>query len=257
MAFPGPLIGVIHLLALPGSPGFRRMEDVLDRAVLDARAYAKAGMDALIVENYGDAPFEKERIAPVTVAALTLCADAIRREVPLPIGVNALRNDARSALGIATAVGAGFVRVNVHAGVVATDQGLIEGQAARTLRERALLKSRVLIAADVHVKHGRALHSDDIAAAAADLVGRAGADAIIVTGASTGRSTAMNDLAEVRQAIGRRTLLAGSGVSVSTVRDVLAIADGVIVGTALKKGRRTKNPVDEARVKQFVRKARP
>ena len=232
------------------------MVDVLDRAVADARAYADGGMDAIIVENYGDAPFEKERLAPATVAALALCADAVRRAVRIPLGINALRNDARSALGVATAAGAEFVRINVHAGVVATDQGIVEGQAAATLRERATLKSRVKIAADVHVKHGRPLHSDDIGSAAADLVERAGADAVIVTGSGTGETTALEDLQMVRRAVGRKTLLAGSGVTVSTVEAVLSIADGVIVGTALKKSGRTKNPVDSARVKRFVRQAR-
>jgi len=179
MRFPGPLIGVVHLLPLPGSPDFRRgMQDVVARAVSDARAYAKGGMDALIVENYGDAPFEKERVAPWTVAAMTLCADAVGQATPLPIGINALRNDALAALGVATAVGALFIRVNVHAGVVATDQGLIEGRAAETLRARMALRSRVLIAADAHVKHGQTLHVPTLAQGAADLAGRSGADAV-------------------------------------------------------------------------------
>jgi membrane complex biogenesis BtpA family protein len=256
MAIPGPLIGVVHLLALPGSPGFRRMEDVIRRAVSDARAYADGGMDAVIVENFGDAPFEKDRLAPATVAALALCADAVRSATGLPLGINALRNDARAALGVAAATGAQFIRVNVHAGVSATDQGLIEGRAADTLRERAALRSLVRIAADVHVKHGRALHCDEIGAAARDLVERAGADAVIVTGPATGRPADLEDLVRVRRAIGRRTLIAGSGVTESTVREILAIADAVIVGTALKKAGRTRNAVDPKRVLSLVREAR-
>jgi len=256
MADPGPLIGVVHLLPLPGSPRYRRMADVLDRAVSDATAYAEGGFDAVIVENYGDAPFRKDRIEPAAVAALALCVDAVRRAVPLEIGVNALRNDARAALGVAAAAGAGFIRVNVHAGVVATDQGWIEGRADETVRERTALQCKVRIAADVHVKHGRPMHGGDIGAAAADLFGRAAADAVIVTGAATGAPTSLEDLAKVREAAGRRTVIAGSGVTPSTVREILDVADGVIVGTAVKKGGRTTRPVDPERVAALARAAK-
>ena len=256
MRIPGPVLGVIHLLPLPGSPtpssGLSR---AIDRAAADALAYATGGVDGLIVENFGDSPFVKDALPPETVAAFTLCAEAVRAAVPLPLGINALRNDARAALGIAGAVGAALIRVNVHAGVVATDQGLIEGNAAETVRLRAALRFKVAIAADVHVKHGRTLHSDDIGAAAHDLVMRAHADAVIVSGAGTGLATDMRDLEAVRRAIGKSPLLVGSGANAENVQDLLGVADGVIVGTALKKGGRTTNPVDPARVERFVQRA--
>ncbi|MHC4953139.1 MAG: BtpA/SgcQ family protein [Planctomycetota bacterium] len=257
MAFPGPVIGVVHLLPLPGSPGFSgRLERAVERAVADATAYARGGAHALVVENFGDSPFLRSNLPPEATAAFTLCARAVAEAVDLPLGINALRNDARAALGIAGAVGAAFIRVNVHAGVVATDQGLIEGSAAETLRTRAALRMKTKIAADVHVKHGRPLHSDDIGSAAEDLLARAHADAVIVTGPATGRATAMADVEAVRAAIGRGVLLVGSGLDETNVADVLKVADGVIVGTALKKGRRTTAPVDQARVKRFVHAAR-
>ena len=233
------------------------MSKVLARAVEDARAYQTGGMDAVIVENFGDLPFPKCDLPKSSVAALTLAVDAVQRAIKLPVGVNALRNDAMAALGIAAATEAAFVRINVHAGVVATDQGIIEGNAAETIRERARLQCRVAIAADVAVKHGRTLHSTDIAGAAADLVLRAEADAVIVTGPATGQPVDHDELRLVRGAIGRnRCLLAGSGVNIDNVQSILEVADGVIVGTALKRGGRTRNPVDVARVKKFVREAR-
>jgi len=254
---PGPVIGVVHLLPLPGSPGYGgSMARILDRAVRDARAYARGGADALVVENYGDAPFFKEALPPETVAALACSAAAVRDAADLPLGVNALRNDARASLGVAAAVGAAFVRVNVHAGVWATDQGLIEGRAAETLRLRRLLGAEVAIAADVHVKHGAALFAAGIGEAARDLKERAGADAIIVSGAATGAATGLADLRAVRAALPRAYLLAGSGVRADTVAEILAIADAVIVGTALKRGGRTTAPVDPARVLRFTRAAR-
>jgi membrane complex biogenesis BtpA family protein len=255
--FKGPVVGVVHLLALPGSPGHGgSMRKVIDRAVRDAEAYASGGAHALIVENHGDAPFFKEDLPPETVAALTRCAAAVRDAVKLPLGINALRNDARSALGIAVAVGASFVRVNVHSGVVATDQGLVEGRAAETLRVRAALGAeKIMIAADAHVKHGRPLYAESLVDAARDLVGRGGADALVVSGVATGAPTDLADLKAVREALPRAVLLAGSGVRRETVADVLTWADAVIVGTALKRGGRTAAPVDVERVRSFVRAA--
>ncbi|MDH3590641.1 MAG: BtpA/SgcQ family protein [Planctomycetota bacterium] len=247
------LTGAVHLLPLPGSPRYGGdMDAIVARAVADARAYGDGGADAVIVENYGDAPFYKRDLAPVTVAAMARCAAAVRAAVSLPLGVNALRNDARAALGIAVACGAQFIRVNVHAGVVASDQGLIEGDAANTLRERARLGASVAIWADIHVKHARPLYASDLAAAARDLTGRAGADALIVSGGATGSPVAPADLEIVRRALPDRPLLAGSGVTAATAAAVLKIADGAIVGTALKHGGDVSAAVDAERVRAFV-----
>lgn len=256
-SLPGPVIGVVHLLPLPGSPRYGgAMAPILARAVRDARAYARGGVDALVVENYGDAPFFKDALPPETVAALACCAAAVRDAARLPLGINALRNDARAALGVAAAVGAAFVRVNVHAGVSATDQGLVEGKAAETLRARRLLGAPVAILADVHVKHGQPLFAGSIADAARDLHERAGADGIIVSGGATGAPTDLDDLRAVRAALPDAFLLAGSGVRAETVATILGVADAVIVGTSLKRGSRTVAPVDPARVARFTRAAR-
>jgi len=253
----GCVIGVVHLLPLPGSPRFGgSMRDVVARAVSDARAYARGGVDALVVENYGDTPFLKSGLAPETVAALARCAARVREEFEGPLGINALRNDAQAALGIAAAVEAEFVRINVHAGVVATDQGLIEGDAAATLRRRRALGTDTLILADVEVKHARPLFASDLVQAARDLVQRAGADGIIVSGVATGAPTEIEDLAQVRAALPDALLLAGSGVTRGNVGAVLAHADAVIVGTALERGGVTGAPVEVARVRSCVKAAR-
>ena len=255
--YGGKVIGVVHLLPLVGSPGFRGdMEAVLRRAVEDARAYAEGGAHALIVENYGDAPFLKQALGPETIAAMTRCALAVREAVDgLPLGINALRNDARAALGVAAAVGGSFIRVNVHAGVVATDQGLIEGEAGETLRLRRAWGIDVRIVADVCVKHGRTLHTEDIVQGARDLAWRAGADAIVVSGAATGSPTRVEDLHKVREALPGAVLMAGSGATADNVGTLLAHADAVIVGTALKRDGMTANAVEVERVRRFVARA--
>jgi len=254
---PAPaLIGVIHLKALPGTPAHvLSMDEILDRALADARALQTAGFDAAVVENFGDAPFRATRLAPASIAALAIAADRIRRETKLRLGINALRNDARSALGIAAAVGACFIRVNVHTGVYATDQGIIEGVAEQTLRYRKLLAARVAILADVHVKHATPIHPADIARAAKDCAYRGLADGLVVTGAATGEAVDADHLRRVRQAVPDRRLFVGSGATADTVGELLRLADGVIVGTGLKRGSDPANPVDPDLARAFTRAA--
>ena len=149
------VIGMVHLRALPGSPRWDGDMPALLRAALDdARALAEGGADALLVENHGDVPFTARRVDAATVAGMAVAIAEIRRALPLPIGVNVLKNDVRSALAVAAATGARFVRVNVHVGAVATDQGIIESDAHDTLRYRRLLGVDVAILADVQAKHG-------------------------------------------------------------------------------------------------------
>src|SRR5690606_13240725 len=112
----------------------------------------------LMLENFGDTPFYPRRVAAHTVAAMTAIAVEVRRQVDLPLGINVLRNDGLSALGIAAASGADFIRVNVLSGARVTDQGIVQGIAHDLLRERRWLGAEsVKILADVNVKHSAPL----------------------------------------------------------------------------------------------------
>jgi membrane complex biogenesis BtpA family protein len=221
------------------------MEPLIERAVQDARMLAKGGCGALLIENFGDLPFFAGPVPPETASAMALAVAEVRREVgALPVGVNVLRNDARTALALCATTGAAFFRVNVHTGVMVTDQGLLEGRAAETLRERAHLAPRALILADVHVKHGSPLGSQPIGEAARDALERGLADAVIVSGRGTGDPPARADLALVREAIGDRFLLVGSDSTRNNAAELLSIADGAIVGTFLKRDSRVDQPVE-------------
>jgi len=244
------LIGVVHLLATPGAPRFAGdREAVLRRAVQDARALVSGGCDGLLVENHGDVPFFARRVPPETVAALALALAEVRAEArSIPVGVNVLRNDARSALGLCASTGAEFVRINVHSGAAASDQGLLEGEAAETLRERARLAPGVELWCDVHVKHATPLGAESLAEAAADALGRGLADALIVTGRATGSAPRPGEIAEVRSAAGQATVIVGSGLDEHNAAQLLERAEGAIVGTSLKHGGRLGEPVDEERV---------
>lgn len=250
------LVGVIHLPPLPGAPRFGGdFPAVLDGAAHDAEALAAAGFDAVIVENFGDAPFFRGDVPPETVAAMTLACAAARRASALPLGVNVLRNDGEAALAVAAATGARFVRINVLVGARVTDQGLVEGDAARVLRARARMGADAVgIAADVDVKHSvplgaRALSPED---EALEAVERALADAVIVTGGRTGSEADRGVIERVRATIGHAPVWLGSGARHDTLKSWLHVVDGVIVGSALRADGRAGGPIDAARAREFA-----
>ena len=200
------LLGVVHLPPLPGAPRYEGggLDPVVEHARADAEALLRAGFHGFIVENFGDAPFFAGAVPPVVVASMT----AVLQQLPVEgavVGVNVLRNDAASALAVATAVGAAFIRVNVHVGAMVTDQGVVEGRAAETLRLRAALGAEVGILADVDVKHARPLGGPtDLLEATRETVGRGLADGVIVTGRATGAPVDPGDLRRVRDAAADR-----------------------------------------------------
>jgi uncharacterized protein len=247
-----PIIGMIHLKPLPGTPGYRgSLDAVIDAALADARALEEGGIDALMVENYGDLPFRKGGVEPHTIAAMALAAARIRSETTKPLGINVLRNDPLAALGIAAACGAIMIRVNVHTGAMVTDQGVIEGSASTTLDYRMKLGAEVMILADVHVKHAAPLAAIPIETAAADLVERGLADAVIVTGSRTGAGCDLDELTRVRAAV-HAPVLIGSGITEETVPTMLRACNGAIVGSWLKRGSDVHAPVDRERVARLM-----
>lgn len=230
-------IGMIHLQPLPGSPRWGgSLATVLEAALADAQVLAEAGFTALMIENYHDIPFHPEKVPPETVAALTRCVAEVGGNFgDLRLGVNVLRNDAASALGIAAATGADFIRVNVHTGAAATDQGPLTGRAWETLRKRRELGVDVGILADVRVKHARPLVERPLAEEAQDLRLRGLADAVIVTGVATGAAADPQVLREVRAALPDCPLLVGSGATAEGIGSILEYADGCIVGSSLQR----------------------
>ena len=237
------LFGMVHLRALPGAPLFTSLDDVLELALHDARALRDGGCDGLVIENFGDRPFTRARVEAETIAVMTRVISEIRREVPLPFGVNVLRNDALSALAVAAATGAAFIRVNIHTGAAVTDQGIIEGDAYATLRKRAALAPEVRIFADHLVKHATPMGESSVK----DLRLRGLADAIIVTGRETGAAADPSQLRELR-ALVDAPLIVGSGLTAENASQ-FADADGAIVGTSIKSADR----VDVAKVAALVR----
>jgi membrane complex biogenesis BtpA family protein len=251
-----PVIGMIHLLALPGAPKWQgSLDQVLERACADAKTYAAAGFDALLVENFGDVPFSSTVMEPHTVAAMAWVLTNLRREVAMPTGVNVLRNDWRAALALAVTCRGSFIRVNVHCGVMVTDQGIITGNAHDCLRYRSSLEASHLgIFADVWVKHGQPLgYALDIVESARELLYRGLADGLIVTGRSTGDVPRVDEVVRLRQALPDAAIIAGSGVHEGNAETFAPLVDAVIVGTGVKHRQITANAVSPARAERLVR----
>ena len=246
---------MVHLPPLPGSPGFDGdFRRVVDAARRDAATLAGAGFDAVMVENFGDVPFFPGRVPAQTIAAMTLAVARVKDEVgALPIGVNVLRNDARGALAVAAATDARFIRVNVLVGARVTDQGVIEGDAANVMRDRARLSDKVRVWADVDVKHSAPLAARPMEEEVADTLARGLADAIIVSGSGTGRPTSPDDVKQVRAAAPAGTpILVGSGATLESLADFAKHCDGLIVGTALKPPGSPREPVEAELARAFV-----
>lgn len=225
-----PLIGMVHLPPLPGSPrGTQTLDEVLAVALDEARILEEAGLDGLIVENVGDTPFFRESVPAVTVAAMGVIVREVRQATSLAVGVNLLRNACTDALSIASVTGADFIRCNVVIGAYVTDQGIIQGCAAELARLRPTLDRDVAILGDVHVKHAAPLFDVPIEDAAADLAERGGVDAVIVSGSRSPAPPSMERVAAVTGAVDLPVLI-GSGIGLDNAADYYAACDGLLIG---------------------------
>ncbi len=252
-----PIIGVVHLLPLPTSPRWGgSLKAVIARAEKEATALAAGGVDGIIIENFFDAPFTKDRVNAAVVSAMTLIVDRIQNLVTLPIGLNVLRNDGLSAMAIASCTNAQFIRVNVLTGAMATDQGLIEGNAYELLRYRRELAAEVAILADVLVKHARPLGTPNLTTAVQDTIERGLADAVILSGWATGSPPSVEDVELAAAAAGDTPVLIGSGASWENIAQLMQAANGAIVASSLKRNGKITESIDPIRVAQFVETAR-
>ncbi len=256
MSIP-PLIGMVHLGALPGSPRYQGgIADVVDRALTDAETLAAAGFDAVMVENFGDVPFFADDVPAVTVAAMTRAITEISAAIDLPVGVNVLRNDALSAMSIAAATGAAMIRVNVLSSMMYTDQGPIVGRAAELGRLRAAIAPEVLVLADIFVKHASPPPGATIELSAIDAWERSGADGLVISGTGTGTSVDLADLERVALAVPDAPLVIGSGASVDTIEALAEHASSIIVGSSIKPFGDVDRAVDPQLASRFVARAR-
>ena len=234
------IIGMVHIGPLPGNPYFKKLEksleDIIEKAINDAKALEEGGVDGLIVENFNDAPYPATKADPATVASMALVVKEVIREVSIPVGVNVLRNCGIDSLAIAYVSGASYIRVNALSEVVVGPEGILSPLAYDLHRYRSLLGAdNVAILADVHVKHAAPLVHRGIDLVALETIERGLADAVVVSGTYTGREARLEDVVKVRNSIPKEyPVIIGSGINADNVRKFLSVADGAIVGTYFK-----------------------
>lgn len=257
---PKPVIAMVHLPALPGSPLYEEsggVEAVLSRARQDMAALQGAGVDALMFGNENDRPYEL-RADIASTATMAYVIGRLREDITVPFGVDVLW-DPISTLALAAAAGAHFAR-EIFTGVYGSDMGLWEGRAAEALRyRRRLARDDLFLLYNISAEFASPLDSRTVSERARSSVFSSLADAIVVSGAITGEPAPMDHLRDVKRALPATPVLANTGVNHDNVTQVLAIADGCVVGTTLKVHGDTWGPVDAERTRRFmeiVRKAR-
>jgi uncharacterized protein len=249
-----PVIGVIHVGALPGTPASSQtVSDIMEQAVDEARVYRAGGVDGLMVENMHDVPYLRGRVGPEIVAAMAVTARAVKEECGLPTGVQILAGANLEAMAAAHAAGLDYIRAEAYAFAHIADEGWIESSAAELLRYRKQIGAdRVQVWADVKKKHSSHAVTTDISlGATAEAVEFMRGDAVIVTGSVTGRPPQLSDVEEVKAHSGLPLIL-GSGIDAANLAHFYESADGFIIGTYFKKDGRWENTVDPARVERLM-----
>ena len=253
-----PIIGMVHLRPLPGSPLYDprqlAVDDVIEIAVDEARTLAAAGVDGLQVENIWDYPYLKgTAVGHETTAAMAVAASRVKDAVDLPIGINCHLNAGMQALAVAVAVGARWIRVFEWVNAYVSHAGIIEGIGGQLARYRSQLKAEgIRFLCDVNVKHGsHFIISDRTIAEQAHDAETEGADGLIVTGFETGIAPTPERVRELAEHVSLPVLI-GSGTTERNVVELLRYADGAIVGSYFKKGNNWKQPIDEAVTRSFM-----
>ncbi|MGF7058003.1 BtpA/SgcQ family protein [Brassicibacter mesophilus] len=246
------IIGMVHLLPLPGTPGFDgNMDKVYQQALADAKALEEGGVTALMVENAGDAPYGRT-LDLAQSTALAAIAAVVKLNTNLPVGIDAAFCDYQSALACAKASGADFIRLAVFVDTVEFFGGIMEPCARDAMYYRKQIQAeKVKIFADVQVKHSHMLIPNIPIEESAKVAVSCGADAIIVTGTHTGGETPIEAVQRVKKAV-RVPVIVGSGIKTSNIKEQMGIADGAIVGSSLKIDGVVSNPVDKNKVIELM-----
>lgn len=255
---PKPVIGMIHVGALPGTPAnTQSMRELIDLAVREARLYCAGGVDGIAIENMNDVPYLRGHVGPEIVAAMALLGQAVKVESNLPVGVQVLAGANIEAMAVAHTAGLDFVRAEGYVFAHVADEGLIESSAAKLLRYRRQIGAeQVQVWADVKKKHSaHALTADISLGATAETVAFMRGDAVIVTGNVTGDPPKPTDVVEAKAHCPLPVIL-GSGITADNLAEFYVQADGFIVGTYFKVAGRWTNTVDPARVERLMNVAR-
>lgn len=249
-----PVIGVVHLLPLPGSPKYAGdLDTIINQALEEVRIFKQGGVDGIIIENFHDMPYLKDSVPLEQYGIMASILTMARQEVNVPLGVNVHYNDWKAEITLAYTCKAQFIRVESFVDTVITASGIVEPCCAEVTRYRKNLdidKEEVQIWADIHPKYSSNLLPCSLTYSY-KMAEESMADCIIVTGETTGIETPLKDIKEVKK-IGELPVVAGSGVNLENLHQTLNVADGIIVGSAFKDSWNTQNTVSLEKITKFM-----
>lgn len=249
-----PVIGVVHVRALPGTPNHSLTSgQIIDEALKESAIYKKAGIDSIIIENMHDIPYLKGGVGHEVSALMALIGYLIKKETQLPIGIQILAAANREALAVARASSLDYIRAEGFVYAHVADEGLIESQAGDILRYRKQIDAEsVAVFTDIKKKHSSHAITDDVS-----LLDTAKAaqfflsDGVVVTGSHTGVSASVEELETLKQSLDFPVLV-GSGITLDNVSNYLPICDAMIVGSHFKEGGHWENELNYDRVAKFM-----
>jgi len=248
------LIGMVHLLPMPGTPRYRgSIDEIVERAVKEAKVYEDCGLDGIAIENMHDVPYLNGKVGPEITATMAVVGREIKKEVKFPCGVQILAAANTEALAVALSSGLDFVRCEGFVFAHVADEGIIQSSAGKLLRYRKSIGGDdILIFTDIKKKHSSHSITDDTSieetAHAAEFFL---SDGVIVTGTSTGQSASFEELKRVKESVSIPVII-GSGITDDNVEKFWSVADGLIVGSFFKKDGYWENPLDVDRIKRVV-----
>lgn len=252
-----PIIGVIHVGALPGTPASTQsVSDLIGDAAREATLYRDGGVDAIMIENMHDVPYLRGSVGPEIVAAMTLIGQAVKTESRLPVGIQILAGANIEAMAAAQAAGLDFIRAEGYVFAHVADEGWIESSAAKLLRYRKQIGAEsVEVWTDVKKKHSaHAITADVSLGEMAETVEFMRGNAVIVTGSTTGEAPKIEDVREAKSHC-RLPVVLGSGIDADNLSSFYSTSDGFIIGSYFKIDGHWANSIDPRRIDRFIQTA--
>ena len=252
------IIGMVHVQALPGTPNSQySIEEICEIAVKEAKIYADAELDAIMLENMHDVPYLKGGVGPEITASMAVVAKAVREAVELPLGIQILAGANKEALAVAKAANFQFIRAEGFVFGHLADEGYIESCAGELLRYRkAIGAEEIKIFTDIKKKHSsHAITADvdiDETAKTAEFFLSNG---LIVTGSSTGKAVYLHELKSLKDKV-KLPVLIGSGITTDNLSEYWPYATGFIIGSHFKEDGYWKNEISQNRLNLFMKKVK-
>lgn len=249
------LIGMVHLLALPGTPKYDNFEKVIEKAKKEARLFEELGFDAIIIENMHDVPYLNREVGEEIIAAFTAISILLKQTVKIPIGIQILAGANIAAIAVAKTANLDFIRAEGFVFSHVADEGFMNSDAGKLLRYRKMIDAEnIKIYTDIKKKHSAHSITADISIAeTAKAAEFFLSDGVIITGSSTGLPANIQELKAVREN-SDLPIFIGSGITPINLKDYYNYADGFIVGSYIKKDGYWENEISIERCHKLIKK---